>query len=166
MRFGAIAVRYAAGVSVVIEVLRTDRRLEVDRHPHPKRRRGDDDQHLLAVAKNERFAHDVAQLRQRLFDDAGGVERGHEFERAAVQGRHFRAVDRDERVADSAPAQRGEHMLDRRHAMLAQADDGRATGVDHVVRVRGKLDGVVEPKAQPAARRCGEYANAGGPAGV
>jgi hypothetical protein len=57
-------------------------------------------------------------------------------------------------------------MFHGRNAMFAESENGCAAGVDDVVGMCGKFNGVIETKAQPASREGREDANARGAAGV
>ena len=94
-----------------------------------------------------------ARARRAAWPRPTALDRVGEHLRAAVLDRDLRAVDRDQRVVDAAAEQRRKQVLDGRDAVLAQAEHGRADGVDDVVGARGKLDRVVRAGSGGRGRR-------------
>ena len=151
MRFGAIAVRYdrrsrcrsrrtatptGAGKSIVMRTRNAGA--------------GNDASSLSPSRNDVRLAHDVARRGNGCSAMPTASIASTNSSALPSEAGISRTVDGDQRVRDAAAAQRREQVLDRRHAMLAQTEHGRAARVDDVIGMRRKLDRVVEAKAQPA----------------
>jgi hypothetical protein len=109
---------------------------------------GEHDEQFVAVAEHGRMVGCEHGARDALIVDAGGIDRVDERRGAAVERRDLGPLDRDERVGHARAGERGEQMLDGRNAVLARAQDGRATRVDDGVGARGELDGIVQTEPQ------------------
>ncbi len=112
-----------------------------------------------ALAHPHRPQHLDRCARRRLLDAAGAVDQEHERRAAAVQHRHFRAVELDDRVVDAARRQRRHHVLDGADAalrLIGEGQHGAKPGVAHPVEPRRDLDaeiGAAEHDARSRRRR-------------
>ena len=87
-----------------------------------------------------RLPIDAAQNADEFFgrflrDQLRGANEQNPLRRAAVQYRQFRAVDFDRQIIDSERGQRGQQMLDRRHARAPVAQTSGEAGVYDIAAV-------------------------------
>ena len=108
---------------------------------------GDDADALVALDQLDRLAQAQHRDLGAELAHAGGVDEVHEGKRAAVDDRHFGAVDVDVDVGDAAGHERGEKMLDGADLDVVLAD-GRGV-------IEGGGRGLQGRDAQPVEVRRG-----------
>jgi hypothetical protein len=123
----------------------------------------------MVSAASSRSPQHLDRLRQAessLGDESGAVDQEDEGRGGAVEDRHFRPVQLDDRIVDAAAGQRSHHMLDRADPRLGragQAEGGAEAGLDHMVVEGRDLDpdiGAAEPDAGPGFSRAQGQARA------
>jgi hypothetical protein len=85
--------------------------------------------------------------------DAGAIDQEDEGRGGAIEDRHLRPIDRDDRIIDAAASQRRHHMFDRGKPggrIGGTAKRGAKTGIYDLIKGRRDFDTRVSP-AEPDA---------------
>ena len=134
----------ALGVNRDRELLPADRiGREVDGEVDGKSIIGGERRRLAAVADSHRLQHANGAPRCTLFDNPRAFHEEDKGRGASIHGRHFRAVDVDDRIVDLKAGKCGHEMLHRRDRVTAAIVKARAERLlDRIMPTRRQLDAI------------------------